>query len=53
MKFKCLSTFLSVCFVVVVVQSLSHIQHCDSTDCRIPVFPVLYHHPVFAQTHVH
>ena len=26
---------------------------CDSMDCSTPGFPVLYHLPEFAQTHVH
>ena len=36
-----------------VVQSLSHVQFCDSVDLNTPGFPVLHHLPVFAQTHVH
>ena len=37
----------------VVVQSLSHVQLCDPTDCNTPGYPVLHHLSEFAQTHVH
>ena len=37
----------------VVVQSLSHVQLCDSMDCSTPDFPVLHHFLEFALTHVH
>ena len=42
-----------ICVVAVVVQSLSHIQLCDSTDCSMPDLPVSHHLPKFAQVHVH
>ena len=34
-------------------QLLSHVWLCDPMDCSTPGFPVLHHHPEFAQTHVH
>ena len=39
-------------YVVVVIQSLSHVLLCV-TLCSIPGFPVLHHLPELAQTHVH
>ena len=39
--------------LIVVVQSLSHVQFCHPMDCSTPGFPVLHHLPKFAQTHVH
>ena len=38
---------------IVVVQSLSHVQLCNPTDCSTPGFPVLHYLPGFAQIHVH
>ena len=38
---------------VIVVQLLSHVRLCNSTDCSTPGFPVLHHLSEFAQTHVH
>ena len=37
----------------VVVQLLSCVQLCDTTDCNTPGFPVLHHLLEFAQTPVH
>ena len=37
----------------VVVQSLSRVWLCHSTDCSTPGFPVLHYLPEFAQTHAH
>ena len=37
---------------VVVDQSPSHVQLCDSMNCSTPGFPVFHHLPEFAQTHV-
>ena len=37
----------------VAVQSPSHVQLCDPTDCSTPGFPVPYYLPEFAQVHVH
>ena len=39
--------------VIVVVQSLIRVQLCNPMDCSTPGFPVFYHLPEFAQTHVH
>ena len=35
--------------------SVAHLRptHCNPMDCSMPAFPVLYHLPEFAQTHVH
>ena len=41
-----------VCFVVVVVQSPSQVQLCNSMDCSMPGFPVPHHLLEFAQVHV-
>ena len=38
---------------VVVVQLLSHVWHCNPTDCSLPGFPVLHCLPEFAQTQIH
>ena len=38
---------------VTVVQLLSHVRLCSSTDCSTPGFPVLHHLPAFAQTPVY
>ena len=38
---------------VVVVQSLSHAQLCDPTDCSVPGFPVLHRLPELTQIDVH
>ena len=38
---------------VVVDQSPSCVQLCDSMNCSTPGFPVLHHLPEFAQIHVH
>ena len=35
------------------VQSFSHVQLCDPTDCSMPGFPVHHQYPKFAQAHVH
>ena len=35
------------------VQSLSHVQLCDSMDCSMPGLPVHCQIPEFTQTHVH
>ena len=48
-----LCTLQSIFHIVVVLQSLSHIQLCNSMDCNMPGFPVLYYLLKFAQTHVH
>ena len=45
-------TLLQPSFVVI-VQLLSHVCLCDSTDCSTPGFPVLRYLPEFAQSHVH
>ena len=39
--------------LIVVVQSLSHAQLCDSKDCSMSGFPVLHYLPEFDETHVH
>ena len=39
--------------LAVVVQLLSHVWHCNPTDCSLPGFPVLHHLSELAQTHVH
>ena len=39
--------------LVVVFESLSHVQPCHSMGCSTPDFPALYYLPEFAQTHVH
>ena len=39
--------------LVVIVQSLSHVWLCDSMDCNMPGFPVLYYLLKFFQIHVH
>ena len=36
-----------------VVQWFSRVWLCDPMDCSTPGFPVLYHLPELAQTHVH
>ena len=40
-------------YIVVVVQSLSHILLCNPMDCSIAGFPVLYYLPELAQIHVY
>ena len=40
-------------YIVLVVQSLSHILLCNPMDCSIAGFPVLYYLPELAQIHVH
>ena len=35
------------------VDSLSHVQLCDSIHCSTPALPVHHQHPEFTQTHVH
>ena len=49
----CQPTFTKCSLNVVIVQLLSHVQHCQPHDCSTPGFPVLQYHPKFAQTHVH
>ena len=49
---KKLKEFLSS-WVVVNVQSLSHIWLCDPMEHSTPGFPVLHYLSEFAQTHVH
>ena len=39
--------------MMIVVQSLSHVQLFDPMDCSMPGFPVLHCLPEFTQTHVH
>ena len=39
-------------YVVAIVQSLSHVQLCDSMNCSTPDFPVLHYLLKFAQIHV-
>ena len=53
-----LRTFYCVLFAfqfsfIVAVQSLSCPTLCNPMDCNKPGFPVLYHLPELAQTHVH
>ena len=43
----------SINVISVAVQSLSHVQLCDSVDCSTPSFLVLYHLLGLAQIHVH
>ena len=43
-------TYFKYCCIV---QSLSHVQLCNSVDCGTPGFPVLHYLSGFAQTHVH
>ena len=53
-KFRVLFSFqniLYVCCCCSVAQSCPTL--CDPMDCSMPVFPVLYHLPEFAQTRVH
>ena len=38
---------------LIVIQSLSHFQLCDPTDCSVPGSSVLHYLPEFAQIHVH
>ena len=38
---------------VVIIQSLSCIQLCDTMDYSMPSFAVFYYLPEFSQTHVH
>ena len=50
-KRKLILSILS--FVVVVIQSLSHVQFCNTMDYSMPVSPVLRYLPEFAQIHIH
>ena len=40
-------------FIIIIVQSLSHVQLCNSMNCSMPGFPVLHYLLEFAQIHVH
>ena len=47
------SIYLAVSWTLSSVQSLSHVQLCDSMDCSTPGLPVHHQLPEFTQTHVH
>ena len=43
----------STSLIIIVVQSLSHVQLFELMNCSTPGFPVLYYFPELAQTHAH
>ena len=52
MHIKPLAESLEDRVLLVVAESLSHVQLCNPMDCSIPGFPVLHHLLEHAQTHV-
>ena len=53
MHIKPLAESLEDRVLLVVAESLSHVQLCNPMDCSIPGFPVLHHLLEHAQTHIH
>ena len=52
MHIKPLAESLEDRVLLVVAESLSHVQLCNPMDCSIPGFPVLHYLLEHAQTHV-